>query len=67
MKKGYKLVEGIVFTSILFSDLLLHRNPSIPFVGHGVCNETVGEDDYTDFESNPKNQMKFSQPMGVIC
>lgn len=38
--------------SILFSDLLLHHNPPIPFVGHGVRDETVGEDDYRGFEPN---------------
>ena len=42
----------VVFMSILFADLLLHHNPPIPFVGHGVRDETVGEDDYRGFEPN---------------
>jgi len=52
-------MEGIFFMSILlFSDLLLYHKPSIPFVGHRVHDETVGENDYRDFESNLSQGIK---------
>jgi hypothetical protein len=49
---------SVVFMSTLLSDLLLYPKPSIPFVGHRVCDETVGENDYRNFESHLSKGIK---------
>jgi hypothetical protein len=37
---------------IHYYDILIHRDPPIPIIGHSLRNETVGEGDYRVFELN---------------